>query len=149
LRYAEALQRYTRQNAENQSTSEENRQSTSPTMLPKDISVDGLNHKLKWLGETYLLETSDLQVNLKDGTRRKLLAMIDGGADAFDASVLREALHEVEVLMFFDTYQRYLRYMQSNNTEGWFKRLYNRITSKVNGSGSHSPERRKTVITLG
>ncbi|RKP06938.1 hypothetical protein THASP1DRAFT_24821 [Thamnocephalis sphaerospora] len=69
-----------------------------------------LEQRLQWLRSTYLLSTSDMQVNLQDRTQRQLLDMIAAGPTNFDSSVVLNALNEVETLMFFDTYQRYLRH---------------------------------------
>ncbi|KAI9593216.1 hypothetical protein BDF19DRAFT_415603 [Syncephalis fuscata] len=68
----------------------------------------GLERRLAWLRDTFLLESSDYQINLPHIQQRDLLQMIDGDISDFNLRVLQAAQHEIETLMFFDTYLRYL-----------------------------------------
>jgi hypothetical protein len=60
-----------------------------------------------WFSETFLLPDSELEVNLTFATRCQLEAMCT--QQRIDPAVLEIAREEIENLMFFDTYQRYLQ----------------------------------------
>ncbi|KAI8052875.1 hypothetical protein BDF22DRAFT_490830 [Syncephalis plumigaleata] len=83
-----------------------------PAMPSEHHLLDDYNERLCmylfWLRNTFLLDTSEHQVNLSDSQQRMLLEMINGDISDFDAKVLHAAQDEVETLMFFDTYLRYL-----------------------------------------
>jgi hypothetical protein len=67
-----------------------------------------LQTRLIWFRETFLLDTSDLRVNLNKETLQELLNEIDQMDHPFNLNVLRNACNEIEQLMFRDTYQRFI-----------------------------------------
>jgi hypothetical protein len=72
------------------------------------ITDTELEQKLLWLRDTFLLDSAEQQVNLPSEITSKLVRMINGGLAAFDVQILKHAQEEIEDLMFYDTYQRYL-----------------------------------------
>ncbi|RKP24660.1 hypothetical protein SYNPS1DRAFT_29584 [Syncephalis pseudoplumigaleata] len=66
-----------------------------------------LGRRLAWLHSTFLRASADMEVNLSGSTRRRLERATRDGM--LDIPMMRKAMHEVEELMFYDTYQRYLR----------------------------------------
>jgi hypothetical protein len=66
-----------------------------------------LARRLQWIRDTFLRTNGELEVNLSHGTRRRLDRAC---RDLYlDEKAVRAAMDEVEALMFYDTYQRYLQ----------------------------------------
>ncbi|KAI9597479.1 hypothetical protein BDF19DRAFT_301766 [Syncephalis fuscata] len=68
---------------------------------------DRLVRRLMWLYTTFLRASADMEVNLLGTTRRRLERAARDGV--LDIPIMKKAMNEVEELMFYDTYQRYLR----------------------------------------
>ncbi|KAI8052097.1 hypothetical protein BDF22DRAFT_57980 [Syncephalis plumigaleata] len=66
-----------------------------------------LTRRLTWLHTTFLRSGADMEVNLLGNTRRRLERTARDGI--LDVPIMKKAMEEVEELMFYDTYQRYLR----------------------------------------
>jgi hypothetical protein len=66
-----------------------------------------LVRRLTWLYITFLRPNADMEVNLSGNTRRRLERAARDGI--LNIPIMKKAMEEVEELMFYNTYQRYLR----------------------------------------